>query len=72
MTPPSERGAFWRELVTTAGDRVVGAARGRTAADFHPGECEMHPHGAEVLREPVDLLFVTPPHDTRLRPARDR
>jgi len=25
-----------------------------------------------VLREPADLLVVTPPHGTRLRPARDR
>ena len=103
---------YWRDLVAGESDRVVGAARGRTAADFHPGECEMHPHGDEVLcllngaldvvleelgsdrtvplaagqvfvvprgvwhrlvlREPADLLFVTPPHGTRLRPARGR
>ena len=32
---------FWRDLVAGAGDRVVGAV--------HPDECEMHPHGDELL-----------------------
>ena len=103
---------FWRDLVTGTDDRVVGAAHGRTAADFHPSECEMHPQGDEVLcllkgaldvvleepagdravplasgqvfvvprgvwhrlvlRDPADLLFITPPHGTQLRPARGR
>lgn len=103
---------FWRDLVAGAGDRVVGAVHGRDADAFHPDECEMHPHGDEllcllsgavdvvleepatdraaplkagevfvvprgvwhriVLREPADLLFVTPPQGTKLRPARGR
>jgi len=103
---------FWRDLVAGAGDRVVGAVHGREAGDFHPDECEMHPHGDEllcllagtvdvvleeadgertvplragqvfvvpqgawhrlVLRAPADLLFVTPPKGTELRPARGR
>jgi mannose-6-phosphate isomerase-like protein (cupin superfamily) len=40
---------FWQDLVTAEGDRVVGAVHGRDANDFHPSECEMHPHGDEVL-----------------------
>src|SRR2546427_10500661 len=40
---------FWRDLVAGAGDRVVGAVHGREAGDFHPDECEMHPHGDELL-----------------------
>ena len=103
---------FWRDLVAADGDRVVGAVRGRDASAFHPDECEMHPHGDEllcllagaidvvleepagdravplkagemfvvprgvwhriVLREPADLLFVTPPKGTELRRARGR
>jgi mannose-6-phosphate isomerase-like protein (cupin superfamily) len=40
---------FWRDLVAGADDRVVGAVHGREASDFHPDECEMHPHGDELL-----------------------
>jgi mannose-6-phosphate isomerase-like protein (cupin superfamily) len=40
---------FWRDLVSGNGDRVVGAVHGRAATDFHPDECEMHPHGDELL-----------------------
>jgi mannose-6-phosphate isomerase-like protein (cupin superfamily) len=100
---------FWRTLRAAVGDRVVGAKRGVTPGDFHPGEWEMHPAGDELLhlltgaievvldepggervvalhagqtcivprgvwhrlmlRQPSDLLFVTPPHGTQLRPV---
>jgi mannose-6-phosphate isomerase-like protein (cupin superfamily) len=110
MTTTPRTPTFWRDLVSGAGDRIVGAVRGRDADAFHPGECEMHPHGDEllcllsgavdvvleepagdravplkagelfvvpsgvwhriVLRDPADLLFVTPPQGTQLRRAR--
>lgn len=111
MTTVPRTPTFWRDLVAGAGDRVVGAVHGRDTDAFHPDECEMHPHGDEllcllsgavdvvleepsdravplkagevfvvprgvwhriILREPADLLFVTPPHGTQLRPARVR
>ena len=112
VTTPPRTPTFWRDLVAADGDRVVGAVRGRDARAFHPDECEMHPHGDEllcllagaidvvleepagdravplkagemfvvprgvwhriVLREPADVLFVTPPKGTELRRARGR
>ena len=112
VTTPPRTPTFWRDLVAADGDRVVGAVRGRDASAFHPDECEMHPHGDEllcllagaidvvleepagdravplkagemfvvprgvwhriVLREPADVLFVTPPKGTELRRARGR
>ncbi len=110
ITAASRTPTFFRDFVAEAADRVVGVVHGRDAGAFHPDECEMHPHGDEllcllsgtvdvvleepasdravplkageafvvprgvwhriVLREPADLLFVTPPHGTQFRPAR--
>ena len=110
ISTASRTPTFFRDLVAGAGDHVVGAVRGRDAGAFHPHECEVHPHGDEllclisgavdvvleepagdrtvpvkagevfvvpcgvwhriVLRQPADLLFVTPPHGTQFRPAR--
>ena len=100
---------FWKRLVTGDGEWVVGAKHGRTPADFHPDEWEMHPRGDEllyllsgaievileepegkrvvrleggqvcvvprgvwhrlVMHQPSDLLFITPPSGTQLRPV---
>ena len=50
----------FRTLRMEPGDRLIGAARARTADDFHPGQWEMHPSGDEVLAlvsGAVDLIF---------------
>ena len=101
---------FWRKLVISDEERLIGAKHALTPSDFHADQCEMHPRADEflflvkgeidvvfeeadgdtvrtlrggdacivprgtwhrlVLREPSDLLFVTPPSGTQLRPRR--
>jgi mannose-6-phosphate isomerase-like protein (cupin superfamily) len=57
---------FWRDLVTGDDERVVGAVHGRDAGDFHPDECEMHPHGDELLcllSGAIDVVLEEPEGD---------
>ena len=66
MTTAPRTPTFWRNLVAEAGDRVVGAVHGRDADAFHPDECEIHPHGDELLcllSGAVDVVLEEPGSD---------
>jgi len=66
VTTPPRTPTFWRDLVAADGDRVVGAVRGRDASAFHPDECEMHPHGDELLcllAGAIDVVLEEPAGD---------
>ena len=57
---------FWKDLVSAPDDRIVGAVHGRDATDFHPTECEMHPHGDELLyllSGAIDVVLEEPEAD---------
>ena len=59
-------------MMSGAVDVVLEEPAGRRVIELRAGRACIVPRGVWhrlVLKEPGDLLFVTPPRDTRLRPA---